>query len=354
MSSCHRHRVALLLPPGREKVWSRERALQLHTAIVQVIVGHQGEFLNKLPILALAFFSLFLCHPAVHAEDGLTKVTGSIYAYAGVKEASPQNSFGANAGIIIGQDFLVAVDSLLSSREAKRFIKDIRKISQKPVKFLINTHYHPDHSLGNSEFAQLGAIIIAQEDDQKNMEKAGEGMLQHAKQNGLSDQDLKGTKVAYPTLTFSDRVTLNLGKKQVELLFLGPSHTTGSILVFIPREKVLFTGDLLFTDCHPFLGEANIAGWIKVLDYIMGMDVDKIIPGHGPVSSKKDVADLKNYLSVFDQKAKELTAQSKDLNFIVAEMKKALPHRSQLDFLIGRNIQMKYLPQGKQSQPEAK
>jgi cyclase len=309
--------------------------------------------LKKLPILALAFCLFFVFHQAVHAENGLTKVTGSIYAYADVKAATPQNSFGANAGIIIGQDFLVAVDSLMSSREAKRFIKDINKISKKPIKFLINTHYHLDHSLGNSEFAKLGAIIISHENDQKNMHKAGEGMLQYAKQSGLSDQDMQGTRLAYPTLTFSDRVTLNVGNNQIELLFIGPSHTTGSVLVFIPQEKVLFAGDLLFTNCHPFLGEANIEGWIKVLDYIMTMDVDKIIPGHGPVSSKKDVADLKNYLLVFDQKAKELTAQSQDLNFIVAGMKKALPPRSQLDFLIARNIQMKYLPQGNQSQPKS-
>jgi cyclase len=337
-----------------EKVCNRDRARRLHTAIVQVIVVNQGEFLKKLPILALALGLLLLFHPAVAAADGLTKVTGSIYAYADVKNAVPQNSFGANAGIIIGQDFLVAVDSLISSREAKRFIQDIHKISQKPVKFLVNTHYHLDHSLGNSEFAKLGASIIAQENDHKNMQKAGEGMLHYAKQSGLSDQDLQGTKLAYPTLTFSDRVTLNLGNKQVELLFIGPSHTTGSVLVFMPQEKVLFTGDILFTDCHPFLGEANIAGWIKVLDYIMTMDVDKIIPGHGPVSSKKDVADLKNYLLVFDRKAKELTAQSKDIHFIAAEMKKALPPRSQLDTLIARNIQMKYLPPGQQSHPQAK
>jgi glyoxylase-like metal-dependent hydrolase (beta-lactamase superfamily II) len=186
------------------------------------------------------------------------------------------------------------------------------------------------------------------------MQKAGEGMLQYAKQTGLSDQDLQGTKLAYPTLTFKDRITLDLGNNKVEILFLGPSHTTGSVLVYVPQEKVLFTGDILFTDFHPFLGEANIEGWVKVLDAILAMDVDKIIPGHGPVSSKKDVADLKSYLLVFDQKAKELTAQSKDLNFLVAEMKKALPPRSQLDLLIAKNMQMKYLPPGNQSQPQAK
>jgi glyoxylase-like metal-dependent hydrolase (beta-lactamase superfamily II) len=312
------------------------------------------EILKKLSILGLAFFLFFIFQQAVHAENGLKKITESIYSYTDVKGASPKNSFGSNAGIVIGKDFLVAVDSLISAQEAKRFIKDIKKISKKPVKFLINTHYHLDHSLGNSEFAKLGAVIISHENDKANMQKAGEGMLQFAKQSGLSDQDLKGTKLAYPTLTFGDRVTLDIGNNKVEILFIGPSHTTGSVLVYMPQEKVLFTGDILFTDFHPFLGEANIEGWIKVLDYIMAMDVDKIIPGHGPVSSKKDVADLKNYLLVFDQKAKELTAKSNDLNFIVAEMKKSLPSRPQLDSLIARNIQMKYLSQGNQSQPKAK
>ena len=286
---------------------------------------------------------------------GLQKISDSVYAYADTKAASPQNSFGANAGIIIGQDFIVAVDSLISAHEAQRFIKDIRKISKKPIRFLINTHYHLDHSLGNSEFAKLGAVIISQENDKENMQKAGAGMLQYARQSGLTDKDLQGTKITYPTLTFKDRLTLDLGNnKKVEILYLGPAHTSGSAVVYVPQEKVLFTGDLLFTAFHPFLGEADIAGWVKALNQLQTMEVDKFIPGHGPVSTKKDLADLQSYLLLFDRKAKELTAKSHDLNFIVAEMKKALPHRPQLDRLIAQNIQMKYLPKGKQSQAQAK
>ncbi len=310
--------------------------------------------MKKLSLLGLALLLVCLSLHTVHAASGLQKISESVYAYTDVQGASGKNSFGANAGIIVGQDCIVAVDALMSAREAQRFIKDIRKVSKKPVKFLVNTHYHLDHSLGNSEFAKLGAVIIAQENAKKNMQKSGAGMLKYAKQSGLTDKDLAGTKVAFPTLTFKERVTLDLGNTQIQLLYLGPAHTTGSILVYLPKEKVLFTGDLLFTNFHPFLGEANMEGWIKVLDYLMTIDVEKIIPGHGPVSTKKDVADLKKYLLVFDQKAKELTAQSQDLQVIVPAMKKALPPRAQLEALIGRNVQMKYLPQGKQAQPQAK
>jgi cyclase len=290
----------------------------------------RGGIVKKLTVLGLAVVVSVLCQQAVHADQGLQRISDCVYSYAGVQGAAASNSFGANAGIIIGQDYLVAVDSLMSAREAQRFMKDIRKISKKPVKF-----------------------IISQENDQKNMQKAGAGMLQYAKQSGLTDQDLKGTRLAYPTLTFKERLTLDLGNKKIEIHYPGPSHTTGSVLVYVPQEKVLFTGDILFTDFHPFLGEANIEGWEKVLDAIMAMDVEKIIPGHGPISSKKDVAEMKSYLSVFDQKAKELTAQSQDLNFIAAEMKKSLPPRAQLDSLIARNIQMKYLAPGVKSQPKA-
>ena len=310
--------------------------------------------MKKLTILGLALGLFLVCQQAAFAAAGLVKISDSVYSYADVKGAKAQNSFGANAGIIIGKDFLVAVDSLMSAREARRFIKYIRKISSKPIKFLVNTHYHLDHTLGNSEFAKLGAVIIAQENDKENMEKAGAGMLQYAKQSGLSEKDLKGTRLAYPTLTFKEKVTLFLGNQRVELLYLGPTHTTGNILVYLPKEKVLFTGDILFSDYHPFLGNADIQGWLKVLDYIQTMDVEKIIPGHGPVSIKKDVADLQAYLKIFDQKARELTAKSHDLNYLVPEMKKALPHRSQLEALIGRNLQMKYLSQGSKSQPPAK
>jgi cyclase len=313
----------------------------------------RGGILKKLSVLGLAVCLGFLFLQPVHAKEGLQKISDSVYSYVGVQGACAQNSFGSNAGIIVGQDYLVAVDSKMSARQAQQFIRDIRKISSKPIKFLINTHGHLDHTLGNSEFAKLGAVIISQENDQKNMQKAGAGMLAYAKKSGLSDQDLKGTRLTYPTLTFKDRLTLDLGNQKIEVLYPGPSHTTGSVLVYVPKEKVLFTGDILFTDFHPFLGEANMEGWEKVLDGIMAMDVDKIIPGHGPVSSKKDVADLKNYLSVFDQKAKELTAQSHDLNSIVPEMKKSLPPRSQLDALIARNIEMKYLGPAIKPRPAA-
>ncbi len=294
-------------------------------------------------VLTFALANSLMFSQKALAQQGLTKITDNVYSYVDVKNSGPSNSFGANAGIIIGKDGIVVIDTLVSSKEAKRFIKDIHAISYKPIKYVVNTHSHLDHTFGNSDFRRLGAVIISHMNDNKNMRISSEAALKNAKSYGLTEKDMKGTKIAYPALTFNDRMEIDLGDQKIELIYIGPSHTDGSILVYLPEKKILFAGDILFTNYHPFVADGNIEEWLKVLDYIMTMDVEKIIPGHGPISSKKDVEDMKNYLIVFDKKAKELSAESNDVEYITSEIKKALPTRAEGDWLIKGNIQMKYL-----------
>jgi glyoxylase-like metal-dependent hydrolase (beta-lactamase superfamily II) len=134
-----------------------------------------------------------------------------------------------------------------------------------------------------------------------------------------------------------------MGGETVELIFVAPSHSEGSLLVHLPRQKVLFTGDVLFTDFHPYMGDGDIVGWVKTLDFILSLDVITIIPGHGPLSGKKDIAEIKEYIQLFDKKARELVAKSKDADYIVAELKKVLPARSQGEWMIAYNVRTKYL-----------
>jgi cyclase len=290
-------------------------------------------------IVAIAF----LFAPPVFAGGGLTKIADGIYSYVDSKDPSPAHSFGANAGIIIGRDGIVVVDTLISAKEAKRFIKDIRAVSDKPVKYAVNTHYHLDHTLGNSEFAKLGATIIAHASTKASILENGNAMLGRAKYFGLSDDDMNGTIVVPPSLTFTDRMEIDLGDRKVELINAGPSHTDGSIVVLVSDSKVLFAGDTLFTDYHPNMRDGDIQGWIKALDLIAAMDVIGIIPGHGPLSTKKDVADMKNYLITFDTKVKELLGKSGDPEYIASEVKKALPARHYFDMFIASNIKAVYM-----------
>ena len=277
------------------------------------------------------------------ASAELTKIADNVYAYVGVKNASPLNSFGANAGIVVGNDGVLVVDTLISAKEAQRFLADIRKITDKPIKYVVNTHYHLDHAFGNSEFAKLGAMIISTDADRRNLVQYGEETLKGAGNFGLGAQDMEGTSIVLPDITFTDRMTIHLGGETVEFIYVVPSHTTGSVLTYIPRHKILFSGDVLFTDFHPFMADGNVNGWIENLDFIAEMEVAAIIPGHGPLSTKKDVKEIRDYLLYFDTIALEMAAKGEEAEAIAAKLRKELPKRSQNEWVILHNIKAKYL-----------
>ncbi len=289
----------------------------------------------------LILICISLLSSAASAE-GLTRISERVYSYVDAKNPSVANSFGSNAGIVIGDKGILVVDTLASAKEAQRFISDIRKVSDKPIRYVVLTHNHFDHTFGNSEFAALGAVILAQDNCTENMNRTFPEFLKNAKNYGMSDEEAKAIRLTSPNLTFATSKRIDMGGVNVDLLFISPSHTNDSIMVSIPEEKVVFTGDILFTDYYPYMGQGDIPGWTRNLDHILNMGIDQIIPGHGPVSTKKDVADMRNYLLAFDKAAKEWCAKSDDLKVIAAEVKKAVPARSRAEFLIMGSIQEKY------------
>lgn len=298
------------------------------------------------PTLALVLALVLFAASAAQAQ-GLTKIAENVYSYVGVKDDSPKHSYAANAGIVIGTDGVLVIDTLTSAKEGKRLLRDIRAVTRKPIKYVVTTHAHFDHALGSSVFTDLGATLVGHELDRAYLAKNGERMLKKSQAFGLTPQDMAGTRIVLPSLTFTERLTIRLGRldgEAIELIHLTPSHTGGSTLVYLPRQKVLFAGDVLFTDFHPFLGEGDIPGWVKTLDFIQGMDVAAIIPGHGPLSTKKDVAEMRDYILLFDAKATELAPTAKDPATLAAEMKKLLPARTLGVGMIQYNLMIKYLP----------
>lgn len=293
----------------------------------------------KKMVLSLVAVSLLWAQTAA-AE--LTRLADNVYSYVGGSDASPAHSFAANAGIVIGRDGVLVVDTLISAKEGERFLADIRKVTSRPIKYVVNTHTHLDHALGNCVFAKLGAAVIAHDADRAFLAKNGAAILTNAGNYGLKAEDMAGTEISLPSLSFSERLAIDLGGVEVQLLRSAPSHTAGSLVVYLPKEKLLFSGDILFTDFHPFLADGDFTGWIKTIDNLLVMDVDKIVPGHGPLSTKKDLGDMKAYLLLFDSKAKELAAAGKDADAITAELLKVLPKRSMAEWMIGYNVKSRY------------
>lgn len=296
--------------------------------------------MKKMLMLSFVVVSLLFTQTAF-AE--LTKLADNVYSYVGSKDASPAHSFAANAGIIIGRDGVLVVDTLISAKEGERFLADIRKVTNKPIKYVVNTHTHLDHAFGNCVFAKLGATVISHTADRAMLERIGAGTLKNIGNFGLKPEDMVGTEIVYPSLAFSDRMQIYLGDETVELIRVAPSHTEGSLVVYVPSKKLLFTGDVLFTDFHPFMADGDIAGWTKTIDALLTMDLEKIVPGHGPLSTKKDLREMKEYLVMFDSKARELAATSQDADAIAAELKKILPQRSLADWMIAYNVKSRYL-----------
>jgi len=289
-----------------------------------------------LPLVAL----LLLTTQAAFAD--LIKLSDNVYSYLGEKDASPAHSFAANAGIVIGRDGVLVVDTLISAKEGERFLADIRKITKKPIKYVVNTHTHLDHAFGNCVFAELGAIIISHSADQILLAKVGADTLKNAGNFGLKPEDMAGTGIVLPSLYFNDRLTIDLGGETVELIRVAPSHTEGSVLVYLPKQKIMFSGDILFTDFHPFLADGDLSGWGKTIDSLLTMDVERIIPGHGPLSSKKDLQEMKAYLITFDTTAREMTAKGATTDVITAELLKQLPKRAMGEWMVGYNLKARY------------
>jgi len=280
---------------------------------------------------------------ATSALADLTKLSDNVYAYVGSQDASPSHSFAANAGIVIGSDGVLVVDTLISAKEGERFLVDIRKVTKKPIKYVVNTHTHLDHALGNCVFAKLGATVVSQIADRDMLAEKGAGIIANAGNYGLKPEEMAGTTVALPTLAFGDRLELDLGNERVVLLHPAASHTAGSLVVYLPGQKLLFSGDILFTDFHPFLADGDFGGWNQTLDTLLGMEIDKIVPGHGPLSTKKDLQEMKDYLAAFDQNATELTAQGLGAEAVGVELLKRLPKRSLAEWMVGYNVKSRYV-----------
>ena len=295
---------------------------------------------------------MIVCSTVLAADTpGLQRISDHVYGYVGVKNPSPAKSFGANTGLVVGKDAALVIDTLISAKEARRFLSDIQKITDKPVKYVVNTHHHLDHAWGNCEFVKHGATVIGQKNALSHLAEDAKA-LAHPENFGLTAQDLQGTTLQGPTITFTDAMTIDLGGVTVELTYLGPTHSDDSITAYVPQDKVLFVGDALFTGYHPFLAEGDLANWQQVLTKLLQTPADKIIPGHGPVSGKTDLENMAVYLREFDALARTLCAgkSPNDAPAIAQELIKRLPGNegkeqpALLPTMVEFNLRLKYLP----------
>src|SRR5246127_241497 len=240
-------------------------------------------------ILSLAGAAL-VCGPAIVAQQEpdwskvqikVTKVSGNIYMLEGQ---------GGNIAASVGEDGIVIVDDEFAplAEKIQAALKNLA-ITDKPVRFVINTHYHGDHSGGNAPFATSGSTVIAQDNVRKRLASGGT-----AGNGGSVKMEVKtAEKAALPIITFEHDVTVHLNGEDIRALHFPSGHTDGDSIIFFPKNNVVHMGDDFVRYGFPFIDVAageSVEGMIAALDAIVSQlppDV-KVVPGHGPISNLDD------------------------------------------------------------------
>jgi len=228
-------------------------------------------------------------------EPTVEEVSEGVFGYVQL-----DGSWGLNnTGFVVGEAAVVAVDTCATERRSRGFAEAIGRTSgSKPVRTLVNTHHHGDHTHGNMVFAP-GATIIGQERCREEVIAAGLGMT--AMWPGVEWGEIVVTP---PDTTFVDRMTVWVDDLELQLIFVGPAHTTNDVIVWLPERKVLFAGDVIFNGGAPFALMGSIAGWLEALDVVRGLGLERMVPGHGPVCGPEAIEAVDEYLRFVQEAAK--------------------------------------------------
>ena len=237
----------------------------------------------------------------------------SEHAYAYTAEGDP------NTGIIIGDDAVMVIDTQATPVMAQDVIRRIREVTDKPIKYVLLSHYHAVRVLGASAYG--AEHIIASEDTRDLIVERGQfdkdseiGRFPRLFQNVESVPD----GLTWPTMTFNRKMTLWLGKLEVQILQLGRGHTKGDTVAWLPQEKILFSGDLVEFDATPYAGDAYFQDWPQTLDNIAALKPEKLVPGRGaalqtPEQVQAGLAGTRAFISDLYDSVKASAAKGEDL-----------------------------------------
>ena len=237
----------------------------------------------------------------------------SDHAYAYTAEGDP------NTGIIIGDDAVMVIDTQATPVMAQDVIRRIREVTDKPIQYVLLSHYHAVRVLGASAYG--AEHIIASEDTRDLIVERGQfdkdseiGRFPRLFQNVESVPD----GLTWPTMTFNQKMTLWLGKLEVQILQLGRGHTKGDTVAWLPQEKILFSGDLVEFDATPYAGDAYFQDWPQTLDNIAALKPEKLVPGRGaalqtPEQVQGGLAGTRAFISDLYESVKASAAKGEDL-----------------------------------------
>jgi glyoxylase-like metal-dependent hydrolase (beta-lactamase superfamily II) len=206
---------------------------------------------------------------------------------------------GSNAAFLVTDEGVLVIDTRQHPRAGQDLLDRIRTITEKPIRWVINSHFHGDHTFGNATFRKEGATFVAHSETARLMqlvqpkEMARRGG--YFKSHGYDPSDVK---LVLPDVTFDKTMTIRLGGREVRLLYLGPGQQDGDTFILFPHARALVTPGSFAKHSMPNMAfTTSVENWIKLLDQVAAIDVDVILPGHGDVANRADVKELSAMLS---------------------------------------------------------
>jgi glyoxylase-like metal-dependent hydrolase (beta-lactamase superfamily II) len=216
----------------------------------------------------------------------------------------------SNAGLVVGDGASLLVDTLFDLKLTQQMLDSMAALTAAaPIATLLNTHANGDHCYGNQLLE--AAEIAATEATAHEMTEVPPSML-HALNSAPGEVgalfrhffgafDFDGIDVRMPTRTFRGRLEVEVGGRVVELIEVGPAHTRGDTIAYVPDAKTVYTGDILFIGGTPIVWAGPLSNWVAACDLMLGMDIDTVVPGHGPLTDKAGIATVRDYWLVDEE-----------------------------------------------------
>jgi cyclase len=237
-------------------------------------------------------------HDDEHAPDPvLREVSDGVFAYVQL-----DGSWGLNnTGFLVGTDGVVVIDTCFTERRSRAFLDAVRSVTDRPLRTLVNTHHHGDHTHGNWLVPE--ATIVGHELCRRAVIESG-----HVATGLFPGVEWGEIRVAPPFLTFDDRARLHVDDLAVELTFMGPAHTTNDVMAWVPERGLLFSGDLVFNGGTPFVVMGSVSGAIAAVERLQALGAETIVPGHGDVCGPDVLDDQIDYLRFVQSVARDAVA----------------------------------------------
>ena len=236
----------------------------------------------------------------------------------------------SNPGFVVTDEGVICIDSPLIPAEARAWRQTIAEVSgDKPILYVIVSDHHRGHCLGSQ---RLSERVIAHELAWKHMRNYSDNFKQRVRDSFKKQPEIRAQfdelRIIVPTITFQDRLTIVRGDRVIRILHVG-GHTPATSMVWLPVEKVLFAGDIVWIDQHPFMTQANSADWLKALDFIRTLQPRYIVPGHGPLCDVTALDRLTEYLTFLRQRALDLfnagRTKQETASLLIPELKPWFP-----------------------------